>query len=163
MAPCDWREWLFRGAENSAPQRFHAPLTFPLSGGTTPPDAPVLPKRTARRRSLGSVGFDICSAQPGVQRAGRHVVAHPKLLRASCPTAFAAVFPAFHYVEPLASSHRDATELPLSFFTNLNPWPPMPHSLLRLILSCSLRFCRARFLHPSKVFVDRSIPYILYF
>ena len=49
----------------------------------------------------------------------------------------------FHYVEPLASSHRDATELPLSFFTNLNPRPPASHSLLRLVLSCSLRFCRA--------------------
>ena len=146
-------KWLFRGAENSTPQRFHAPPPSPSRAA--PLHRMRLLYKTGQR--VAEPPNQVCRKQADMSwptRTPHH------LPRASSPTAFAAVFPAFHYVEPLASSHRDGA---LSFFTNLNPRPPALHSLLRLVLSCSLRFCRACFLHPPKVFVDRSIPHILYF
>lgn len=69
------------------------PLYPTLSGGTTPPDAPVLPKQTARRPVSASIFVppnQVCRKQAYMSwpiRSPHH------LPRASSPTAFAAVFP----------------------------------------------------------------------
>lgn len=76
--------------------------------------------------------------------------------RASGPTAFAAVFPAFHYVEPLASSHRDATLEPMAegSSVNLHEFKPLashtsPTFAFGLELFSSFFPC-VRFLLPPK-------------